>query len=115
MSLSNVTALRDRLMEILRHHFKPEFLNRVDEVVVFRALGKEQIRRIVDLQLQRVQRTAAAQNGGVNAAGCTRLQRHFSRNHLVAIAPDPRFARFDGTHQWVTRRMIMRARMAIGR
>src|SRR5579864_7110313 len=50
-------ALRDRLMEILRHHFKPEFLNRVDEVVVFHALGKEQIRRIVDLQLQRVQRT----------------------------------------------------------
>ena len=48
MSLSNVTALRDRLMEILRHHFKPEFLNRVDEVVVFHALGKEQIRRIVD-------------------------------------------------------------------
>ncbi|MFM0109609.1 AAA family ATPase, partial [Paraburkholderia rhynchosiae] len=46
--------LRDRLMEILRHHFRPEFLNRVDEVVVFRALGKEQIRTIVDLQLARV-------------------------------------------------------------
>ena len=52
-------ALRDRLMEVLRHHFKPEFLNRVDEVVVFHALGKAQIRSIVDLQLARVQRTAA--------------------------------------------------------
>src|SRR6202171_5245601 len=53
--------LRDRLMEVLRHHFRPEFLNRVDEVVVFHALGKEQIRRIVDLQLGRVARSAATQ------------------------------------------------------
>jgi ATP-dependent Clp protease ATP-binding subunit ClpC len=77
-------ALRDRLMEILRHHFRPEFLNRVDEVVVFRALGKEQIRRIVDLQLARVQRTAAAQN----------LELTFDdslRDHLTAVGYDPEF------------------------
>ena len=55
-------ALRERLMELLRHHFRPEFLNRVDEVVVFHALGKAQIHAIVGLQLQRVARTAAAQN-----------------------------------------------------
>ncbi len=77
-------ALRDRLMEILRHHFRPEFLNRVDEVVVFRSLGKEQIRRIVDLQLARVQRTAAAQN----------LELTFDdslRDHLAAVGYDPEF------------------------
>src|SRR6266850_915359 len=54
-------ALRDRLMEQLKRHFRPEFLNRVDEVVVFRALGREQIRQIVELQLRRVAQTAAAQ------------------------------------------------------
>jgi ATP-dependent Clp protease ATP-binding subunit ClpC len=53
-------ALRDRLMELLKRHFRPEFLNRVDEVVVFRALGREQIRAIVELQLRRVAQTAAA-------------------------------------------------------
>ncbi|WP_353506294.1 AAA family ATPase [Variovorax brevis] len=55
-------ALRDRLMELPRHHFRPEFLNRVDEVVVFHALGKPEIHAIVGLQLQHVARTAAAQN-----------------------------------------------------
>ncbi|HSG08607.1 MAG TPA: ATP-dependent chaperone ClpB [Longimicrobiales bacterium] len=38
----------------LHHHFRPEFLNRVDDIVVFRPLGEEQLRHIVDLQLQRV-------------------------------------------------------------
>jgi ATP-dependent Clp protease ATP-binding subunit ClpC len=55
-------ALRDRLMELLRRHFRPEFLNRVDEVVVFHALGKKEIRAIVELQLQRVARTASQQD-----------------------------------------------------
>ena len=54
-------ALRDRLMDQLKRHFRPEFLNRVDKVVVFRALGREQIRQIVELQLRRVAQTAAAQ------------------------------------------------------
>ena len=51
-------ALKSRLMEILRRHFRPEFLNRIDEVIVFHALGREQIREIVKLQLDRVRRTA---------------------------------------------------------
>jgi ATP-dependent Clp protease ATP-binding subunit ClpC len=55
-------ALRERLMDQLKVHFRPEFLNRVDEVVVFRALGREQIRQIVELQLRRVAQTAAAQD-----------------------------------------------------
>lgn len=77
-------ALRDRLMEVLRHHFKPEFLNRVDEVVVFHALGKAQIRSIVDLQLARVQRTAAGQ--GIELSFDERL-----RDYLAEIGYDPEF------------------------
>jgi len=43
------------LDEILRNHFRPEFLNRIDEIVVFNPLGREHLRRIVDIQLQRVE------------------------------------------------------------
>ncbi len=42
----------------LHHHFRPEFLNRVDDIVVFRPLGQGELRRIVDLQLRRVAQLA---------------------------------------------------------
>ncbi len=48
--------MRARALEALRSTFRPEFLNRVDEIVVFRPLGEEQLSRIVDLQLARVSR-----------------------------------------------------------
>ena len=43
-----------RVNDALRAHFKPEFLNRVDEVIIFHQLGRDQIGRIVDIQLDRV-------------------------------------------------------------
>jgi ATP-dependent Clp protease ATP-binding subunit ClpB len=45
-----------RCMEALRGHFLPEFLNRVDEVIVFHPLDKENIREIVDLQLKKLEK-----------------------------------------------------------
>jgi len=42
------------VLEELRRNFRPEFLNRVDDVVVFRPLGREELRAIVELQLERV-------------------------------------------------------------
>jgi len=45
-----------RVNEALRAHFKPEFLNRVDEIIIYHQLGRAQIARIVDIQLQRVER-----------------------------------------------------------
>ncbi|MGH7775968.1 MAG: AAA family ATPase, partial [Candidatus Dormibacterales bacterium] len=47
--------VREAVVAILREHFRPEFLNRVDEVVVFRRLTKEQIEAIVDIQLRRLE------------------------------------------------------------
>lgn len=41
--------MKDRLMEELKAHFRPEFLNRVDEIVVFHALDRENVRQIVDI------------------------------------------------------------------
>lgn len=46
--------IHNRVMEALQKHFLPEFLNRVDEVIVFHPLGRSEIREIVDLQLQRL-------------------------------------------------------------
>jgi ATP-dependent Clp protease ATP-binding subunit ClpB len=43
--------MKKRVLEALRAHFRPEFLNRVDETVIFNSLGLEEIKRIVDLQV----------------------------------------------------------------
>ena len=47
------------VMDALRQHFKPEFLNRVDDIVLFNPLGKEQLSKIVELQLEGVRRLLA--------------------------------------------------------
>jgi ATP-dependent Clp protease ATP-binding subunit ClpB len=44
--------IRERVMEAVRAHFRPELLNRIDEVVIFHALGLEEISRIVEIQLR---------------------------------------------------------------
>jgi ATP-dependent Clp protease ATP-binding subunit ClpC len=54
-------ALKEELMGILHQQFKPEFLNRIDEIILFHALTKEQIKLIIQLQLERVKRTARGQ------------------------------------------------------
>ncbi|HEX6060389.1 MAG TPA: AAA family ATPase, partial [Gemmatimonadaceae bacterium] len=50
---------RNAVMGELRGHFRPEFLNRVDEIVVFHSLDRAQVREIVDIQLVRLQRRLA--------------------------------------------------------
>jgi ATP-dependent Clp protease ATP-binding subunit ClpB len=51
---------RDAVLEVVRTHFKPEFLNRLDDVVVFRALGTEELAGIVDIQVGVLARRLAA-------------------------------------------------------
>jgi len=46
--------LKDKLMDVLRHTFKPEFLNRIDDTVIFHRLSKPDIARIVDLQVDQL-------------------------------------------------------------
>jgi ATP-dependent Clp protease ATP-binding subunit ClpB len=53
-SLDSDTAFdlaREQVMEVLKSHFRPEFLNRVDDIVIFRPLGEEQLAHIIDLRL----------------------------------------------------------------
>ncbi|MFN4067518.1 MAG: ATP-dependent chaperone ClpB [Thermosynechococcus sp.] len=52
---SRYTEMYNRVMEAMRAHFRPEFLNRVDEFIIFHSLRKDQLRQIVQLQVQRLQ------------------------------------------------------------
>jgi ATP-dependent Clp protease ATP-binding subunit ClpB len=54
-----------RVTEALREAFKPEFLNRVDEIVIFNPLGQEEIKQIVDIQLKRLERMLADRKIGL--------------------------------------------------
>jgi len=47
-------GLKDKVMSALKENFRPEFLNRIDEVVIFNHLGKEEIKKIVDLEMTKV-------------------------------------------------------------
>ncbi len=46
--------MRKRITEALQGHFRPEFLNRIDETIIFNSLGLDEIKRIVDLQIDRL-------------------------------------------------------------
>jgi ATP-dependent Clp protease ATP-binding subunit ClpB len=48
--------MREAVTDLLREHFRPEFLNRIDEVIIFQALSREQIKEIVELQVQALAR-----------------------------------------------------------
>ena len=69
-------ALKGELMILLRKYLRPEFLNRIDEIIVFHALDREQIREIVGLQLERVKRMAKGQ--GLTLEFAESLVDHFA-------------------------------------
>ena len=48
-------VIEAQVTNALRQHFRPEFLNRVDDIIIFRPLGREQIQHIIDLQLKRLE------------------------------------------------------------
>jgi ATP-dependent Clp protease ATP-binding subunit ClpB len=52
-------AMKEAVQEEMRRHFRPEFLNRVDEIIVFHALNEEQLKQIVEIQLERLRQRLA--------------------------------------------------------
>ncbi|MFE0451838.1 ATP-dependent Clp protease ATP-binding subunit [Streptomyces sp. NPDC058914] len=62
-------ARREQILRPLREHFRPEFLNRIDEIVVFRQLTGEQLRQITDLLLEKTRRLLQVQGIGVEFTG----------------------------------------------
>ncbi|MBW8815799.1 MAG: ATP-dependent chaperone ClpB [Caulobacterales bacterium] len=55
----DVEKARPGVMEVVRHHFRPEFLNRIDEIILFKRLGRGEMDDIVRIQLQRVEKLLA--------------------------------------------------------
>ncbi len=64
--------VRAAAMGVLREHFRPEFLNRVDEVIVFRPLTREQLASIVDIQVERLRKRLAERKIGLVLTGAAR-------------------------------------------
>jgi ATP-dependent Clp protease ATP-binding subunit ClpB len=62
LDVSDEETMRSRVMEAMRAHFRPEFLNRVDEVVIFHRLGRDQLREIAEIQLNQVRGLLAKRN-----------------------------------------------------
>ena len=57
-----IEAARDKVMQELNRQFRPEFLNRIDEVILFRALTKEHLRQVVDIQLNGLKKRLEERN-----------------------------------------------------
>ena len=60
--LDSYKELEKQVMAELKRHFRPEFLNRVDDVIIFQSLDEEELARIVDIQLERLGKRLAQQN-----------------------------------------------------
>jgi ATP-dependent Clp protease ATP-binding subunit ClpB len=58
---SQFEEMQDRVLGALRSHFRPEFLNRIDDLILFHALSKKELRSIVSIQLKRVHRLLSDQ------------------------------------------------------
>jgi ATP-dependent Clp protease ATP-binding subunit ClpB len=55
-------AMEDKVMGELKKHFRPEFLNRLDDVIIFQSLDEEELARIVEIQIGRLEKRLAQQN-----------------------------------------------------
>ncbi|HKV89115.1 MAG TPA: ATP-dependent chaperone ClpB [Candidatus Dormibacteraeota bacterium] len=72
MSGQPFDEVREAVMRVLREYFRPEFINRVDEVIVFKPLSKDQIEKIVDIQLQRLQKRLGERRINLVVSGTAR-------------------------------------------
>lgn len=58
---SKYEMMRKRVLEALRSHFRPEFLNRIDDIILFHTLNRSELRQIISIQIKRVQKLLADQ------------------------------------------------------
>lgn len=68
----DVSSVEPQVMEIVRGHFRPEFLNRLDEVILFHRLGQSEMAPIVDIQVARVQKLLADRKVTLDLTGGAR-------------------------------------------
>jgi ATP-dependent Clp protease ATP-binding subunit ClpB len=73
---SDYNVMKERVMEAVRQQFKPEFINRIDEMIIFKGLSREDLKRIVDLQL--VYLAKRAQEQGIELTFTDKLKEKFA-------------------------------------
>jgi ATP-dependent Clp protease ATP-binding subunit ClpB len=61
----NYQRMKDAVMQIVGQHFRPEFVNRIDDIVVFHPLGREQLHRITEIQVRYLRDRLAARDLGL--------------------------------------------------
>jgi len=79
-----IEAARERVMEELDRTFRPEFLNRIDEIILFRSLTKEDLLQIVDIQMRHLRDLLAERHIGLEITDA-------ARQHLAEVGYDPVF------------------------
>ncbi len=75
---------REAINQVLQNHFRPEFLNRIDEIVVFHPLGREHLAEIVEIQLRRVKKLLADKGYNLEVSA-------EAREYLAEAGYDPTF------------------------
>ena len=78
----NYTRMKDKVMDSLKNHFRPEFLNRIDEVIVFHELAKNEVVQMVDLMLKRLSTQLEGQGLGLELTAA-------AKEHLAEKGYDP--------------------------
>ncbi len=81
---ANYERMKEAVLEEMRRHFRPEFLNRVDEIIVFHALTEEHLKEIVEIQLQRLRGRLAERHIQLELD-------ESARTHLVRAGYDPNY------------------------
>jgi ATP-dependent Clp protease ATP-binding subunit ClpB len=76
--------MKQAVLEEMRHHFRPEFLNRVDEIIVFHALSEEHLKQIVEIQLGYLRKRLAERHNQIELTDA-------ARQYLVHIGYDPSY------------------------
>jgi ATP-dependent Clp protease ATP-binding subunit ClpB len=76
--------MKDAVLEEMRRHFRPEFLNRVDEIIVFHALSEEDLKKIVEIQLGRLRQRLADRHINLELTEA-------AREHLVRVGYEPAY------------------------
>jgi ATP-dependent Clp protease ATP-binding subunit ClpB len=79
---SKYSEMQKRVMSALRSHFRPEFLNRVDDIILFHPLSLKELRQIVGIQVQRVHRLLADQKIGLELTTA-------AQNYIADVGYDP--------------------------
>ncbi len=78
----NYERMKEKVNEALKQHFRPEFLNRIDDVIVFHELSQPEVRQIVDLMIARTAKQLAGQGMGLELSDA-------AKDHLADKGYDP--------------------------